>query len=609
MFTKKAITPIVATALLMTIAVLAVIGFQDWFQNFSTLTFRNLEQKTTNTETLKIDKIINNNLYLNTNSNTSINEISINGIICNKNINLKSGTQNIDLSICLKNLQEGKHTILIKTNQGIKEKYFYKKNEQFTDNSKEIITKSIGGLIGYWNFEDGIATDLSGNNNNGILREDTKIINGKAIFDGFSDYIEINHNNIFNQNSFTIIFKIKSDLFIRNSYLFSCGTPSLDKFLHIGRTDSINNMRFGFSSDDIDTNIINDLYNYDTNKYYELIFSWDNKTKERKFYLNSKLLKAQKSSGFLNVTTPTCKIGGYYDDKRTFNGSIDEIKIYNKALTDLEINSLTEEQFITETHKTLINIDFENLEDKDKFKCTNCEVENGYLKISQYDNFYSKELINVTPNCQYEISGDLKSLNNNLSKMYFGFRTSDKNNIMIYHNEVNYVNNTETKLYNNISIGDTIVNITNGSNWIKMDKIYLTFNTDNTGNLLDLPNRNQTIRNKIIDIIKKSDHYEIHLEIPLEKAIPKDTNIRLQYYGGAGSYLYSAIIGDYIPTTWTNYSGTATYEKDKYKRFHSQYSFGVGTEYVQILILANYQQTNGAQVAIDNIKIIETCYD
>jgi len=45
---KKAISPVVAVALLLVVAVVAVVGFQTWFNTYSSGIFTNTEQKSSN---------------------------------------------------------------------------------------------------------------------------------------------------------------------------------------------------------------------------------------------------------------------------------------------------------------------------------------------------------------------------------------------------------------------------------------------------------------------------------------------------------------------------------------------------------------------------------
>jgi len=43
MYSKRAISPVVATALLLVVAVVAVVSFQTWFGSFSSSTFSKVE--------------------------------------------------------------------------------------------------------------------------------------------------------------------------------------------------------------------------------------------------------------------------------------------------------------------------------------------------------------------------------------------------------------------------------------------------------------------------------------------------------------------------------------------------------------------------------------
>jgi len=161
---KTAISPVIATSLLLTITILAIIGFSNWFTTFSTSKYLNIEQKTNYINSiLTIETINNNKLYLKSNTNQSLNYLTITN------------------------------------SQGIKMCEFEPNN---------LINNT--GLLGYWNFEkynDTGIFDSSENNNfgyfNGGLSEKDIIPGiknkGKGMhFDGKDDYITIPNNEIFN---------------------------------------------------------------------------------------------------------------------------------------------------------------------------------------------------------------------------------------------------------------------------------------------------------------------------------------------------------------------------------------------------------------------------
>lgn len=56
-FNKKAISPVVATALLLVVAVVAVVGFQTWFTTFQSKSFVDIEQQTDTGASVTISRV------------------------------------------------------------------------------------------------------------------------------------------------------------------------------------------------------------------------------------------------------------------------------------------------------------------------------------------------------------------------------------------------------------------------------------------------------------------------------------------------------------------------------------------------------------------------
>ncbi len=64
---KKEISPVVATGLLLVVAVIAVMSFNTWFNTFQISILSNIETKSNNASlrgSLKIDALIRNKLYI-----------------------------------------------------------------------------------------------------------------------------------------------------------------------------------------------------------------------------------------------------------------------------------------------------------------------------------------------------------------------------------------------------------------------------------------------------------------------------------------------------------------------------------------------------------------
>ena len=62
---KKTISPVIATALLLIVAVISVVGFGSWFGNFQSNINSNVEQSSNTKNTIDLDTIVGNSLYIN----------------------------------------------------------------------------------------------------------------------------------------------------------------------------------------------------------------------------------------------------------------------------------------------------------------------------------------------------------------------------------------------------------------------------------------------------------------------------------------------------------------------------------------------------------------
>ena len=77
MLSRKTISPVIATALLMVVAVSAVVGFQNFFSSFSSGLFSNVETQNNIEDSLDVQGIIGDSLYLKSGSSESFNMFKI----------------------------------------------------------------------------------------------------------------------------------------------------------------------------------------------------------------------------------------------------------------------------------------------------------------------------------------------------------------------------------------------------------------------------------------------------------------------------------------------------------------------------------------------------
>ncbi len=125
---KKAISPVVATALLLVVAVVAVVGFQTWFNTFQSGVQTNVEQQSNTGTAVTIERLETDGLYLKNSGaeNISITGVEVNGntISCSVPFDIEPGVTNIDgVSSCdvsLAGLTKGLAVdVVIQTKDGV----------------------------------------------------------------------------------------------------------------------------------------------------------------------------------------------------------------------------------------------------------------------------------------------------------------------------------------------------------------------------------------------------------------------------------------------------------------------------------------------------------
>jgi flagellin-like protein len=143
---KRAISPVVATALLLVVAVVSVVGFQGWFTEFSSSMFVDIETQSSGQSSVSVEAIVGDKLYINSKSNVSITSLKINNIDCNINTSIK-GLDNLNISSCMENVS-GSANIIVVTNSGIFESYKYISGDSSTLSSPSTPVLDCSGLVG-----------------------------------------------------------------------------------------------------------------------------------------------------------------------------------------------------------------------------------------------------------------------------------------------------------------------------------------------------------------------------------------------------------------------------------------------------------------------------
>ncbi len=201
------------------------------------------------------------------------------------------------------------------------------------------------GLVGYWTFDEGTGTtalDISGNKNTGILVASPNWVNGRfgsAInFPSTSTYVNLGTNNLPNGTglSLTVLAWVNiaqltnwHDIVTHNW----SPTPGVwDLYINLdGRAI------FSMNSSQVQKTAITAANELSTNKWYQIVGTYDGTN--IKIYVNGSLRSTFSAPNlFLNSSGPL-RICNTCDDGGIGTVTVDEVKIYNRALSADEIKA------------------------------------------------------------------------------------------------------------------------------------------------------------------------------------------------------------------------------------------------------------------------------
>jgi hypothetical protein len=211
------------------------------------------------------------------------------------------------------------------------------------------------GLVLWLTFDEGTGTttkDLSGNGNNGTLYNfnftatsgwTTGKVGGALSFDGVNDYVEIPNSSSLNPTKITIVYwfysrevGIPQKTILQKPYT-SHSSPYYQyaTFLY----NSALHTRFSIGSASSQTAQIS---NISPNIWYYYAVTYDGTY--AKTYLNSELKTNNQFTGSIDGYNTVIQLAAYpnlpKNSNYCWNGLIDEVRIYNRALSDSEIKAL-----------------------------------------------------------------------------------------------------------------------------------------------------------------------------------------------------------------------------------------------------------------------------
>jgi len=190
-----------------------------------------------------------------------------------------------------------------------------------------------GGPVAHWKFDEGSGTtayDETGNNNDGTLTnmDDDDWVEGKyggaLDFDGSNDYVEVPTNGI-SPDQGTVVAWVCPHILGNEDYIF-CHYDSGNRIY----MNDYDGFRIGIgSSANVDTGI-----DFVIDAWQQVVLVWNNG--EYFAYYNGEEVKNGSYTG-LDSIAPTARLGNWASGGFNFNGTIDDVRIYNYARTAEQI--------------------------------------------------------------------------------------------------------------------------------------------------------------------------------------------------------------------------------------------------------------------------------
>lgn len=182
-------------------------------------------------------------------------------------------------------------------------------------------------------------TDLSGNGNNGTLTNGPTYSGtngGSLVFDGVDDYVNAGNLGSFYSQG-TISYWMNSSAVQNYRNPFSTKYLGFNEGIRFEQTNS--GQFYAVIGNSSNQYTIND-YTLDAvitvNTWYNVVLVWNTSTNNIVGYLNG-IQKFNSTNTYWATTLPSISIGSGFDSGRYFTGKFSNTSIYNRALSQAEI--------------------------------------------------------------------------------------------------------------------------------------------------------------------------------------------------------------------------------------------------------------------------------
>lgn len=218
-----------------------------------------------------------------------------------------------------------------------------------SDIAKLINYPSISrGLVGCWKLDEGTETtanDCSGLGNNGTLYYNATWTDGKfdkaLQFDGTNAYVNFGNSSVFsftNEMTVSVWFKTStqvsgSKVLVAKHYSSTAGS------FYVGVT-GYDKVIFVLINETSERTDLTATANYYDDNWHHLVGTYDGNM--MKLYYDGVLVANISKTGTIKQTTYNLALSKVWGASAQFNGTIDEVRVYNRALSEEEVKMLYE---------------------------------------------------------------------------------------------------------------------------------------------------------------------------------------------------------------------------------------------------------------------------
>jgi len=215
-------------------------------------------------------------------------------------------------------------------------------------NTNLVMADLDNGLVAFYPF-NGNANDESGNDNNGVAEGVTlsvdrfNNINSAYNFDGQNDYIKVPNGTLlnFNKGSFTISVWIKVDDTIKETDIYHIIDKRKGDGAGTGYDLYLNSYSANIALQGCDPNLdMSSSKNLNDSLWHNIVIVYDKANSSSIIFIDNKNDVQNKTIDCDITNEGNLYIGCRFNTAGYFKGVIDDIRIYNRPLSDLEVQEL-----------------------------------------------------------------------------------------------------------------------------------------------------------------------------------------------------------------------------------------------------------------------------